>query len=90
MQIIGVTHIEATHAQVIIHNGVTKKHTTIIDTGSQKSMIGLGKWEIIKCHDIWIDSQGVDIGRSSKEGVNCILLTQGVWLEIVLIVNSTW
>ena len=30
-------------------------------------MVGICGWEIIKRHDTWIDSQGVNMGGSSKE-----------------------
>ena len=54
------------HAQGIVHNGYDKNHTTVLDTGAQKSMIGMGGWEIIKRHDSWIDAQGVNMGGLSK------------------------
>ena len=31
-------------------------------------MIGKYGWEIIKCHDTWIDTKGVKMGGSSKMG----------------------
>ena len=39
----------------------------MFDTGIQQLMIGRDIWEIIKCHDTWIDVQGVNMGGSSKE-----------------------
>ena len=49
------------HAQGIVHNGSAKNHTAVLDTGSQQSIIVMGVWEIIKCYDIWIDTQGVNL-----------------------------
>ena len=43
-------------------------HTAVFDTGDQQSMIGRDGWEIIKRHDKWIDTRGVDLGSSSKAG----------------------
>ena len=40
----------------------------MFDTGAQQSMIGRDVWEIIKRHEKWIDTRGVDLGGSSKTG----------------------
>ena len=56
------------HAQGIVHNRIARGHTAMFDTGSQKSMIGLDGWEIIKRHDSWIYTQGVNMGGLSKVG----------------------
>ena len=49
-------------------------HTTVFDTGAQQSMIFWGGWDIIKCHDTWIDAQGVNMGVPSNEGRGLQLL----------------
>ena len=49
------------HAQVIVHDGVVRGHTTVFDTGAQKLMIDRDGWDIIKSHDTWIDAQGVSM-----------------------------
>ena len=56
------------YAQGIVHDGIGRGHTTVFDTGPQKSMIGQYGWEIIKRHHNWIDAQGVKMGVHSKEG----------------------
>ena len=38
----------------------------MFDTGAQQSMIGRDGWEIIKRHENWIDTRGVDLGGYSK------------------------
>ena len=40
----------------------------MFNTGPQKSMIGRYGWETIKCHDTWIDAQGVNFGLPQKVG----------------------
>ena len=40
----------------------------MFDTGAQQSMIGRDGWEIIRRHEKWIDTRGVDLGGSSKTG----------------------
>ena len=62
------------HAKEIAHVRIATGHTTVFDTGAQKSMIGIYGWEIIKRHDTWIDAQGVNIGGSSKSGHRLQLL----------------
>ena len=54
--------------------------------GSQKPIICMGGWEIIKHHDIWIDSQGVNMGGPSKAGfrlqlVDAMGVANIVWIE---------
>ena len=44
------------HAQVIVHKKIARGHTSVFDTGAQKSMIGRYGWEIIKRHDTCIDA----------------------------------
>ena len=56
------------HAQGIIHDGIARCHTTVFDKGAHQSMIGRYGWEIIKRHDTWIYTQGVNMGGSSKAG----------------------
>ena len=43
-------------------------HTVVFDTGAQQSMLGRDGWEIIKPHEKWIDTRGVDLGGSLKTG----------------------
>ena len=67
------------YAHGIIHNGAAKGHTAVIDAGSQQSMVIIGGWDIIKRHDTWIDTQGVNMGGSSKAGHRLKLVdTRGV------------
>ena len=40
----------------------------MFDTGAQQSMLGRYGWEIIRNHDKWIDTRGVDLGGPSKTG----------------------
>ena len=40
----------------------------MFDTGAQQSMLGRDGWDIIKNHDKWIDTRGVDLGGTSKTG----------------------
>ena len=54
------------HAQGIVHKGVSRVHTTVFDTGTQKLVIGRDGWEIIKRHDNFIDTQGVNMGGPPK------------------------
>ena len=56
------------HTQGIAHNGIARGHTAVFDTGIQQLMIGRDIWEIIKCHDTWIDVQGVNMGGPPKSG----------------------
>ena len=44
------------HAQLIFHDGITRCHTTVFDTGAHQLMIGQGVWEIGKFRDTWIDT----------------------------------
>ena len=62
------------HAQGIVHNGVTRGHTAVFDTGPQKLMIGRDGWEMIKHHYTWVDAQGVNMGEISKTGCRLQLL----------------
>ena len=48
--------------------------TIVLDTGAQYTMVGMRGWYIIKCHAMWIDSQGVNMGDSSKAGCRLQLL----------------
>ena len=50
------------HTQVISHDKIARVNTTLFGTGAQKSIIGREGWEIIKLHDTWIDTQGVNVG----------------------------
>ena len=68
VQNVGVTHRKSKCIQGIVHNEVAKNHTGMLDTGSHYSMIGMGIWEIIKCHDIWIYTQVVYLVGYSKGG----------------------
>ena len=43
-------------------------HVAVFDTGAQQSMLGRDGWEIIKNHDKWINTRGVDLGGPSKTG----------------------
>ena len=56
------------NAQGIVHNGIIRGHTTVFDTGHHKSMIGRYGWEIIKRHDTWIDTLGVNMGGTPRSG----------------------
>ena len=56
------------YAQGIFHNGAARGHTTVLDTGSQQSMVVMEVWEIIKRHNMWIYAQVINMGGSSKEG----------------------
>ena len=56
------------HAQGIVHDGVVRGHTTVFDTGAQKSMIGWYGWGIIKQNGTCIDARGVNMGGTSKAG----------------------
>ena len=55
------------HVQGVVQGGAVA-HVAVFDTGSQKFMLGRYGWEIIKNHDKWIDTRGVDLGGSSKMG----------------------
>ena len=48
--------------------------TIVLDTGAQYTMVGMRGWYIIKCHAMWIDSQGVNMGGSSKAGCHLQLV----------------
>ena len=56
------------YAQVIFHNGYTRGHNAVLDTVFQQYMVGMGGWEITQRHGMWIYSQGVNTGVSSKAG----------------------
>ena len=56
------------YTHIIFHSGADMGHTAVLDTGSQQSTVGMRVWDIIKRHDTWIDTQGVNMGGSSKEG----------------------
>ena len=68
MRTLDVPHRSHKHVQGIVYNGAAKNHTAILGTGSQKYVIGMGGWEIIKRHNSWIYSQGVNILGTSKAG----------------------
>ena len=51
------------------HSRAAKKHAAVLDTGSHQSMIVMVDWEIIKRHNSWINSQGVNMGEPSKSGI---------------------
>ena len=55
------------HTQGVVQ-GEAGAHVAVFDTGAQKTMLGDGGWEIIKNHDRWIDTRGVNLGGSSKAG----------------------
>ena len=38
----------------------------VFDTRDQQSMLGRDGWDIIKRHEKWIDTRGVDLGGPSK------------------------
>ena len=61
MQTIDVLPNIQKHSQVIVHNWAAKNHTDMIGIRDQQSIIGMGGWDIIKCYDRWIDSQGVNM-----------------------------
>ena len=56
------------YSQVIVHDGVARGHTAVLDTGSQQSIFSIGGWGIIRIRDTWIDKQGINMGGSSKSG----------------------
>ena len=56
------------HAQGIVHNGISRGHYAVFDTGAQQYIIGRDGWEIIKRHDTWIETKSVNMGGSSKAG----------------------
>ena len=55
------------HAQGVVHDGITRGHVAVFDTGSQKSIIVRYVWEIIKLHDTWIDAQDINMGDIFKD-----------------------
>ena len=38
----------------------------VFDTRDQQQMLGRDGWDIIKRHEKWIDTRGVDLGGPSK------------------------
>ena len=55
------------HVQEVVHGGAGT-HVAVFDTGAQQSMLGRDGWEIIKNHEKWIETRGVDLGGPSKKG----------------------
>ena len=56
------------HTKEIVHNGVAKNHTAVMDTEPHQYMIVMAGWEIIKRHGVWKDYQGVNMGGPSDAG----------------------
>ena len=55
------------HVQEVFHGGAGT-HVAVLDTRAQQSMLGRDGWDIIKNHENWIDTRGVDLGGPSKTG----------------------
>ena len=55
------------HVQGVVQGGAGA-HVAVFDTGAQQSVLGRDGWEIIKNHEKWIDTRGVDLGGPSKTG----------------------
>ena len=61
------SRVKLRHYQGVV-KGAEGAHVAVFDTGAQQSMLGRDGWEIIKNHDNWIDTRGVDLGGPSKAG----------------------
>ena len=59
--------VKIRHVQGVVQGGAGD-HVAVFDTGAQQSMLGIDGWDIIKNHDKWIDTRGVDLGGPSKTG----------------------
>ena len=59
--------LKLSHVQEVVHGGAGT-HVAVFYTGAQQSMLGRDGWEIIKNHEKWIDTRGVDLGGPSKTG----------------------
>ena len=46
--------------------GEVSSHMAVFDTGAQQLILGRDGWEIIKRHEKWIDTIGVELGGPSK------------------------
>ena len=77
------------YSQGIVHDRAARGHTTVLDTGSQQSMVGIGGWEIIKHHEMWIYTQGITIGGSSKAGFCLQLVDERGVVKIAWIESAT-
>ena len=55
------------HVQGVVQGGAGA-HGAVFDTRAQQSMLGRDGWEIIKNHEKWIDTRGVDLAGPSKTG----------------------
>ena len=68
VQPLTASHRKSKYTQGIFHNRDANNHKDVLETGDQKSMIGMGVWYIIKIHDDFIDDHGVNLGGVSKGG----------------------